>query len=132
MNPTIITKPAVVISTELLQQLNTFTAEEGQVVVHCLYNSDRRPWMRIRIQPTTYLYAKGSAHRSDLLHVENIVMAPDWQFVPASGEAYFSLIFGGLPKDCTVFDLVELNEDSPFRAYGIPRNEQDVYFIDLE
>jgi hypothetical protein len=58
-------------------------------------------------------------------------MAPDWQYVPSSGEAYFSLIFGGLPKDCTVFDLVELNEASPFQAYGISRNEQDVYFIDL-
>lgn len=131
MSPSIISNPTVDISTDLLDQLETFTAEESQVIVHCIYNSANRPWMRIRIQPTTYLYAMGSSHRSELVHFENIVMAPDWQHVPQSGEAFFSLIFSGLPKDCTVFDLIELNEACPFRALGIARNSDDIYFISL-
>jgi len=127
--PSIISNPTVEISKSLLDQLQTYTSEESQVIVHCVYNSGNRPWMRIRIQPTTYLYDNGSAHRSELVHIENIVMAPDWQFVPQSGEAFFSLIFSGLPKSCDTFDLVELNEARPFSARGIHRNNDDVYFI---
>jgi len=131
MTPSIIKNPTVEISTSLLDQLETYTAEESQVIVHCIYNSSNRPWMRIRVQPTTYLYDKDSSHRSELVHVENIVMAPDWQYVPQSGEAFFSLIFSGLPKSCNVFDLVELNEACPFSAIGVSRNNDDVYFISL-
>ncbi|MFT4663869.1 MAG: hypothetical protein ACI8YQ_002377 [Polaribacter sp.] len=131
MNPTIISKPTIEISKSLLEQLETFTAEESQVIVHCIYNSGNLPWMRIRIQPATFLYDKNSDHRSELAHVENIVMAPNWQHVPETGEAFFSLIFSGLPKGCTVFDLIELNEACPFRALGVSRNNEDVYFISL-
>ncbi len=131
MNPSIISNPTIEISQTLLDQLETFTAEESQVIVHCIYNSGNRPWMRIRIQPTTFLFAKDSDHRSELVHVENIVKAPDWQHVPQTGEAFFSLIFSGLPKSCTAFDLIELNEACPFRALGVSRNNDDVYFISL-
>ncbi|MFK7806695.1 MAG: hypothetical protein AB8F74_02740 [Saprospiraceae bacterium] len=130
MNPSIIKNPTVEISTDLLDQLQAFTAEESQVVVHCIYSSDK-PWMHIRIQPTTFLYDIGSSHRSDLVHFENIVLAPNWQRLPQTGEAFFSLIFSGLPKGCTAFDLVELNEPSPFQATGIGRNSDDVYYISL-
>ena len=131
MNNPIITKPKIEISKDLLDKLQAFTCEESQVVVHCIYNSGGRPWMRVRIQPTTYLYDQNSSHRSEMVHIENIVLAPNWQQVSANGEAYFSLIFSGLPNDCTVFDLIELNEGSPFRATGMSRNEDVVYFISL-
>ena len=131
MDTPIITPPKIEISADILNALQEFTCEESQVVIHCIYNSCSRPGMRIRVQPSTYLYDENSSHRSELVHVENIVLAPKWQNVSESGEAYFSLVFSGLPKSCTVFDLIEVNEACPFRATGIARNEEDVYFICL-
>ena len=129
MNNDIIAHPHTTISPDLLRAIQAMICEESQVIVHCLYISNKP--MRIRIQPTTFLYDATSAHKSELVHVENIIMAPRWQEVPATGEAYFSLVFSGLPESCTAFDLIELFEPSPFKAFNIPRNDQDVYFLKL-
>ena len=129
--PTVITKPKVHISPELLDQIKTQTEEVGQVVLHFIIRNIM-PWpIGIRIWPTTYLYDNGSDHVSEMVHVENIVQAPEWQEVEPMKETYFTLIFSGLPKGCTSFDFVEecKSEGGEFVCRGIERNDTDVYYL---
>lgn len=125
---TIIKDPKVDISTDLLEELQSKIHEQGQVVVHCLQESDYPSF--IRIWPSTYLYDHHSDHRSELVHAEKITYFPNWQVVD-EGENYFTLIFSGLPKSCIVFDLIEhcSNEGGAFKALNIPRNDSDVYYV---
>jgi len=130
--PSIITKPKVNISEELLAELKTFTQTEGQVIVHCLLYSTVTTGTLVRIWPTTYLFDKHSDHRSNLVTAENISYYPTWQQVPPGKVAHFTLVFTGLPKSCTVFDLVEvIPQLNGFEAKSIPRNETDVYYVRL-
>jgi hypothetical protein len=42
------------------------------------------------------------------------------------------LIFEGLPKTCNAFDLIEqISQPGGFAVSGIPRNEKDVYHVNL-
>jgi len=130
--PTIITKPEVEIAPDLLFDLKSQIQEEGQVIVHCLSAAAADYDHYIRVWPTTYLLDQHSAHRSDLVHVENVSMAPMWQLVPAGSVANYSLIFSGLPKSCLLFDLEEIIPlPGRFSAKSILRNDTDVYFIRL-
>ena len=130
--PTIIEKPAIEISPDILQELKTLIHEEGQVVVHCLFNNMHPvfdSW--IRIWPSTFLYDKGSSHRSELVHTEHITLAPEWTLVPGFSSYFFTLIFSGLPTSCTVFDLVEDAQGGTgaFEVRNVNRNNQDVYYV---
>lgn len=128
--PTIIERPKIKISPDLLQELETQIHEQGQVVVHCIQVADF-PSL-IRIWPSTHLYDHHSDHVSDLVHAENISYFPEWTPVD-SGENYFTLIFSGLPKHCIVFDLLEIcdNQKGAFKVMSITRNETDVYFVQV-
>jgi len=127
---TIITKPKVEIAEDLLEQLKTLTRTESQVIIHCLFDATNIYECLIRIWPTTYLYDKGSAHRSELVHAENISMYPVWTTVPDGSIVTFSLIFTGLPKHCQTFDLIEsIPQSGGFKVDSITRNELDVYYV---
>jgi hypothetical protein len=128
----IIAKPELEIAPDILIELQSQIQEEGQVVVHCISKAAATYDHYIRVWPTTYLLDQHSPHRSDLVHVENVVMAPMWQLVPAGAVAHYSLIFSGLPKSCTVFDLEEIIPlPGRFSAKNIARNEMDVYYVRL-
>ncbi len=129
--PTVITKPKVHISPGLLDQIKEQTEEIGQVVLHFIVINPTPFPMGIRIWPTTYLYDNGSDHVSEMVHVEKIVMAPEWQEVGGFAETYFTLIFSGLPKGCTSFDFVEAcaSEGGEIVCRGIERNSSDVYYL---
>ena len=68
--PSILKKPA---AQRLAQEL---AQEEKQVIIHCRYACNNPYGMNIRIWPTTYLVAKDVAHKSELVHAENIPFAP--------------------------------------------------------
>ncbi len=88
--------------------------------------------MLIRIWKTTYLVDSLSAVRSNLVHAENISMAPVWTQIPDGGKYAFLLIFAGLPKSCKQFDLIEeISEPGGFFIQNISRNETDVYHLDV-
>ncbi len=129
---TIITKPKIEISPDLLSKLETQIHEAGQVVVHCILSNASPSGMYMRIWPTTHLYPHNSDHVSELIHAENICYYPAWQEMK-KGDNYFTLIFAGLPKSCTVFDLMEDCKGSmgAFCIMNIPRNETDVYYAHL-
>ena len=128
----VITKPKIEIAPELLKKLQASTKEEGQVIVHCISGGSLFYDSYIRIWKSTFLFDQHSDHVCDLVHVENISLAPEWMRVPAGTIAHYSLIFTGLPKDCTVFDLEEIiPQPGNFCAKNIKRNNSDVYYVRL-
>lgn len=133
MAPTIITKPKVSIDKALLKQLNEQVHEAGQVVVHCLFENTSAWETWIRIWPTTFLFAANSNHRSNLITFENISPAPSWKIIPGKTTCNFTLVFSGLPKSCTHFDLIEqIPLPDPFILTNISRNDSDVYFVNID
>ena len=124
-------KPDVKIDKSSRQKLLNQVQEESQVIVHCTYtgsmNSDR-----IRIWASTFLYAKDSSHKSELIHVENIAMYPTWMHVDLFQTVNFTLIFSGLPKHCKLFDMIEnIPEPGGFVFENIVRNNSDVYLLEI-
>ncbi len=130
MSVTIIDKPQVDIQKDLLEELLTKSEEMGQVVLHFLYSSGFFG-SKIRIWPTTYLFDQHSSHKSELVHTDQISMFPEWTDVEPLQLHYFSLVFTGLPKSCTVFDFVEqcANQGNEFQVRDILRNHSDIYFF---
>ena len=122
-------KPKV--DVETLASIDPSTMEDSFVYVHCHFNNTSDD-MLIRIWSTTFLVDRDSAARSQLIHAENISYAPLWTIIPRKGDFAFLLIFGGLPKSCLVFDMVEeIAQPGGFHIKNIKRNETDVYHIDL-
>lgn len=125
-----ITKPYI--APEVFTELEHKLEEEKQVIVHCCYQNNYRWGCRLRIWPSTYLIDSHTGARSQLLFWDNISLFPEWTPVPVTKEYRFTLIFSGLPKDCTVFDFFEeIPEEGGFFVKGIKRNESDVYTIEL-
>lgn len=114
----------------LLEQINT--QEEKQVIVHGLVKGHSSGECTVRVWPTTYLIPMGADKKCKILHHFNIVMYPQWQPLKANATLRFTLIFEGLPADCTSFDLVEIiPESGAFEVRNIQRNEEDVYTVYL-
>ena len=128
----VITKPKIEIAPDLLKQLQSLTKEEGQVIIHCISGGSLFYDSYVRIWKSTFLFDQHSDHVCDLVHTENITIAPEWMLVPAGTIAHYSLIFSGLPKTCTAFDLEEvIPQPGAFSAKNIKRNRTDVYYIRL-
>ncbi|UJF30072.1 hypothetical protein L0B70_01370 [Kaistella sp. 97-N-M2] len=125
-----ITKPEIV--QEVLQSLQTKIEEEKQVIVHCCFPATFFEGSLIRIWNSTYLIDDRLAHRSALIHHENISVFPYWTEVPPFRDFWFTLVFSGLPKECTTFDLQEIiPEEGGFHVKNIKRNGSDVYRVKL-
>lgn len=121
------TKPEVQVVD--MDQTLTEVREENQVIVHCRISS--APGFLIRIWRSTYLHPNGTTTKIPLVHAENISYAPVWTEIKDFGVFSFTLIFNGLPKSCSSFDLIEdiTDEFGAFSVYGIERNETDVYSV---
>ncbi len=123
--------PVIGIQNDKKEERKTLACEEAQVIVHCNFSGSANADM-IRIWKTTFLVAKNSDHKSKLIHAENISVNPLWTHVSRGAAIYFTLFFSALPKDCTVFDLVEeINEEGGFEVRNISRNSLDVYSVQL-
>src|SRR5690606_32155978 len=80
---------------------------EKQVIVHCCFPATPYFGSLIRIWPTTFLVDDASGCRSQLVHSENISIAPYWPEFPPMKDFWFTPIFAGLPKGCIQFDSKE-------------------------
>lgn len=130
MSETIV-KPKI--SQELLDKIQSEIIEEKQVILHCCYRSQLFLEEKIRVWSSTYLVDRHSEHVSKLVHFENISLFPDWTDVPFGKEYWFTLVFSGLPKNCKIFDFIELiPQNNGFFEEGIVRNSSDVYKIRLD
>jgi len=126
----VIAKP--IIAKELLESLQTKIEEEKQVIVHCCFPASPFLGNLIRIWNKTYLLDNSSSHKSKLIHAENITIYPNWTAVPFMRDFWFTLIFSGLPKDCTSFDFKEIiPEEGGFFVKSIKRNGSDIYRIKI-
>jgi hypothetical protein len=122
-------KPATDI--DILTSIEPSTLEDSHVYVHCYFNNTSED-MLIRIWKTTFLVDKSSSTKSQLVHAENISIAPVWTQVPTRQRFSFLLIFSGLPKTCKTFDLVEeISQPGGFYIGNISRNQTDVYHLDI-
>lgn len=126
----VIVKP--IIAKELLESLHTKIEEEKQVIVHCCFPASPFLGNLIRIWNTTYLLDTSSSHKSKLIHAENITIYPNWTAVPFMRDFWFTLVFSGLPKECTSFDFKEIiPEEGGFFVKSIKRNASDIYRIKI-
>ena len=111
------------IETEEAIEVKTLQSEERQTIVHCSCGDD----YAFRIWPSTFLIEQGTGHRARLITAFNISFAPQWTLNDGKG---FTLIFEGLSKDCSVFDLKEIiPQEGGFEVTGIHRNKTDVYQV---
>lgn len=123
------TKPSH--ETKTITSEQTEVREDSYVYVHC-YVQPPVDDVLIRIWKTTFLIDKYSGSKSQLVHTENISLAPQWTLVPRNKPYSFLLIFTALAKSCTRFDLVEdIPQSGGFLVKDIQRNETDVYHVDI-
>lgn len=117
---------------ELSSELKILPNTESQIIVHgFLKNTSDWPEL-IRIWSSTFLIAQNSMHKSRLIYFENISLYPCWTTIETHSVHNFTLIFGGLPKSCKVFDLVEeIPQSGGFEIRNVLRNTTDVYRIDF-
>ncbi|MEQ8423182.1 MAG: hypothetical protein RIA63_00630 [Cyclobacteriaceae bacterium] len=122
-------KPEV--DTDILASIKPEVLEEGHIYVHCRCTNGGDELL-VRIWKTTFLVDHHSSAKTQLLHAENITIAPQWLLVPKAATHNFLLVFGSLPKSCTHFDLIEeIPQPGGFEIRNISRNQTDVYHIDI-
>lgn len=111
-------------------QIATSVEEERQVIVHCFMHMPQGGG--VRVWKSTYLMDKYSGHRSMLVNVFGISIAPVWTLVEVGQSVHFTLTFERLPDTCILFDLIEdIPEDGGFFVENIVRNREDVYKVRL-
>lgn len=122
-----------IIAKEILENIKAQTLEEKQVIVHCLFPASPFWGNLIRIWRSTILSDKESGHQCQLIHAENISFYPNWTEVTPMQDFWFTLVFTGLPKGCTQFDLEEvIPESGGFFVPNIKRNSTDVYRVKID
>ncbi len=118
------TATEILIETEQEVEVKTLPDNERQTIIHCSYN----PEAAVRIWPSTFLIEKESGRRAKLITAYNISFAPEWTFGNQNNS--FTLVFEGLSKECSMFNLVEIIPlPDPFEVRNISRNQTDVYNI---
>ncbi|NVJ48376.1 MAG: hypothetical protein HWE07_14675 [Cytophagia bacterium] len=126
-------QPLTEVNPDLLDLAKEYANLERQVIIHCRFHPGLMPLPFIRIWPSTYLKPKGSEESAKLLQAFNISFYPEWQRIEFNRYHFFTLVFEGLPKDCTSFDLIEeIPEPGGFFFPNIKRNESDIYQVDLK
>jgi hypothetical protein len=123
--------PSTENQTQTIAETAEQVKEEKQTIVHCHFLAS--PGAMIRIWRSTFLIpAENPGQQIPLLHAENICFAPDWYRLEGYGFFTFSLIFAGLPADCSRFDLREIiDQPGAFFVPDISRNSSDVYHVQL-
>ncbi len=110
---------------EVAEETKILQSEERQTIVHCTVDIEFTE--AFRIWKSTFLIEHGSGRRAKLLTAYNISFAPVWTINDGKG---FTLIFEGLSKECTSFDLKEIiPQDGGFESLNISRNKLDVYYV---
>lgn len=122
-------RPSTKVATQWIDQIKHQLQHQHMVLVHLKIHGP----MQYRVWPTTYLFDQNSTHRSQLLHLENVSMYPDWAWVPDEKCRSGLLVFEGLPKSCLAFDFREIiPEPGAFEQVGILRDPSDIYTIEIK
>lgn len=123
--------PLTIDAPELLQNVE----EQGMTIIHCRYTSKtiyvNGGW--VNIFKTCYL-VNPLGGKLQLLHSENIPVAPDRHFFQRKGQMKrFTLYFPSIPESWEVFDFMEDtgNGKTGFTVHGLKRNKIGVYEVTL-
>jgi hypothetical protein len=115
----------------VLAAIDPAVLDDSYVYVHCSFDNSFDDAL-IRIWKTTFLIDHVSGAKSQLVHAENISVAPLWTVIPDNRVHTFILIFSALPKGCKIFDLVEeIPQPGGFHIRDIQRNGTDVYHVTM-
>lgn len=118
-----------VVETAVKKALQNLTNIEQQVIVHGSYTASGFG-DGIRIWQTTFLCDQHTDHKSQLIYTEGISNFPTWTLLAPGEKINFVLVFSGLPKGCTLFNLTEIiPEPDGFEIKNIRRNKTDVYHV---
>jgi len=121
----------IAISQELKSAVFTDLDESRRVLVRC-HVSPQKEEVFIRIWTSTFLMDENSDHVSSLQHAENISYFPNWTKVEKGKRRQFVLIFDALPKRCKKFHFIEqIPQGGGFICMNIPRNEEDIYDLEM-
>ena len=124
-----IKEPQKTVNEAPVHQSEAEVDEEKQIIIHCRCDARESHDTYIRIWKTTFLIDQASDDKSDLLFAFNISFYPTWDLLPGNSTKKFTLIFGGLPRSCKIFDLIEVADGTgEFKSKGIIRNKEDVYY----
>jgi len=111
--------------------LNDFQ-EESCTIVHCCTVGKTKyingGW--VNIHPTTILNKTDSfLEELPMLHAINIPMAPAKHYFKQQGDVKrFTLYFPAIPKDWTIFSLIELTDKGHgFTSHNLTRNQTGIY-----
>lgn len=127
-----ISKPSVNLDSFVRELLCDYPLIEQQTVVHCMVPHNGYLEPKIRIWRSTFLTPRGSSKNCKLLGAYNISYYPDWTKLPPFSTYWFTLIFEGLPKGCTYFDLEEkIPEQGAFYVPNIIRTASDIYYVEV-
>ncbi|MDQ3048378.1 MAG: hypothetical protein M3R27_12575 [Bacteroidota bacterium] len=119
-------QPEVITEAKEEIAVETLVAEEGQTIVHCVCGSEAA----YRIWPSTFLIEHSTGRRAKMVTAFNISFYPHWTLKNAGQQ--FTLIFEGLSRDCSKFDLKEeIPQEGGFEVKGILRNGSDVYRVKI-
>ncbi len=128
-NPPVKVKPEV--DDRVLASIEPSVLDDSYVYVHCSFDNAWEDAL-IRIWKTTFLVDHASGAKSQLIHAENISIAPLWTIISDNKTHNFILIFSALPKNCTQFDLIEeISQPGGFHIADISRNMLDVYHVTM-
>ena len=119
------------VESSVLAAIDPSVLDDSYVYVHCSFDNSYDDAL-IRIWKTTFLIDHVSGTKSQLVHAENISIAPLWTVIPDHRVHNFILIFSALPKGCKIFDLVEeIPQPGGFHIRDIQRNGSDVYHVTM-
>ena len=119
------------IAESIVPEIQHQQAEQGTTILHCHI---RYP-QRLQICKSTYLRQNSGGDKS-LIHAEGISVEPEWTVV-TKRNYIFTLVFEGLDKECTSFEMIEdepLNNpfESNFYVEPTSRNSTDVYNVKVQ
>lgn len=103
---------------------------ESCTIVHCRFFT--KELCGVRIWPSTFLI-EDNGRKCKLIKAFNISVMPDWtQHFIVNDFIRFTLVFEGLSKPCTSFQLQEIiPEQYAFHSKEIARNGTDIYFEEV-
>jgi hypothetical protein len=125
-------KTLVQVNNEAIESLLANAQEQGQVIMHCMHygcSSECGKTLKceLKLNPNVQLIPTNGSRPSKLIQTYNINLPPGRTFKNSYGTE-FTLIFTGLPKNCTEFDFIEPDEGGKgWEAKNIKRNKTDVY-----
>ncbi|MEO5979909.1 MAG: hypothetical protein ABIS36_17530 [Chryseolinea sp.] len=125
------TKVKPLVDSQVMAAVSPEMLTDSYIYVHCYFQNEWRDAL-VRIWKTTFLVDRHSGSKSQLIHAENISVAPLWTLIADNSTYNFLLVFSSLPKTCKQFDLVEeIPQPGGFHITNIQRNHLDVYHVEL-